>query len=113
MESKATPTFSFKEGKLFCDGKEISQEWSFCSAPLTAEITLTGKEELPMTEHQIEIKEKIDGCQKAIEKLQEEYEQESINAVAERDAYVCYAKYSAFIKAGFSKEQAFAMLNKD
>lgn len=113
MESKAAPTFSFKEGELFCNGKKISQEWSFCSAPFTDEITLTGKEELPMTERQIEIKEKIDGYKKAIDKLEEEYAQEAINAQAERDAYACYAKYSAFIKAGFNEGQAFAMLNKD
>lgn len=111
MESKATQTISFKEGALFCNGKKLSQEWSLCSTPLTAEVTLTGKEELPMTERQIEIKEKIDGCKKTIDKLEEEYAQETINAQAEREAYVRYANYSALIKAGFSEEQVFEMLN--
>lgn len=109
MGSKA---FSFKEGKLFFDNKEISQEW-LISEPLTAEITLIGEEELPMTERQIEIKKKIDDCKKAIDELEKEYAQESINAQAEHDAYARYAKYSALIKAGFNEGQAFAMLNKD
>jgi len=80
--------------------------------PLIVEKSKTlGKEEIFMTEHQIEIKEKIDIHKRAIQELEIEYEKESINAKAERAAYARYADYSALIKAGFSEEQAFEMLN--
>lgn len=95
------------------DIRELKKKLCQFSAPplVVDEFKIMGKEELPMTERQIEIKEKIDGCEKAIDKLEEEYAQETINAQAEREAYVRYANYSALIKAGFSEEQAFEMLN--